>query len=274
MAGSSPRSRSTAPRCCRRCGCCRPRSTSIATSSTTPRLAHEAKQFADLKDALDTLKRYDRAALDHDGQLSYDVLAFYLQSQVDGEAFLQHDFPVNQLFGAQSDTPNFMTQVHQVTDLSEANNYIARLNKIPRKFDQVIESLTLRETKGVIPPRFAVDKVLVQMKDFSAKVSQGQSALRQLRRQAGQGPRGRHRQRDPHPLAGAGRASHHGRRLSVVPEADRLLHRIAAEGQGKQRRLEPARRRQLLCLVRAQAHHHDHDAAAGARPGAGWKWRA
>lgn len=131
--------------------------------------AHEAKQFADLKDALDTLKRYDRAALDHDGQLSYDVLAFYLQSQVDGEAFLQHDFPVNQLFGAQSDTPNFMTQVHQVTDLSEANNYIARLNKIPRKFDQVIESLKLRETKGVIPPRFAVDKVLVQMKDFSAK---------------------------------------------------------------------------------------------------------
>ncbi|HEY0063648.1 MAG TPA: DUF885 domain-containing protein, partial [Telluria sp.] len=134
---------------------------------------HEDKVFGDLKDALTTLKRYDRSALDREGQLSYDTLAFFLQSQVEGEAYRWHDFPVNQMFGVQSATPNFMIQTHQVTNLEEANNYIARLNKIPLKFDQLVESLKLREAKGVIPPRFAVEKVLVQMKDFSAKPARG-----------------------------------------------------------------------------------------------------
>ncbi|SHH66504.1 DUF885 family protein [Massilia sp. CF038] len=131
--------------------------------------AHDDKVFNDLKNALTTLKRYDRAALDREGQLSYDTLAFFLQSQVDGEPYRWHDFPVNQMFGVQSATPNFLIQTHQVTNLEEANNYITRLNKIPLKFDQLIESLKLREAKGVIPPRFAVEKVLLQMQDFSAK---------------------------------------------------------------------------------------------------------
>lgn len=131
--------------------------------------AHDDKVFADLSEALATLKRYDRSALDRDGQLSYDTLAFFLQSQVDGAAYRWHDFPVNQLFGVQSGTPNFMTQTHQVTDLTEANNYVTRLNKFPLKFDQLLESLKLREAKNVIPPRFTVEKVLVQMKEFSGK---------------------------------------------------------------------------------------------------------
>jgi uncharacterized protein (DUF885 family) len=131
--------------------------------------AHDDKVFADLSEALATLKRYDRGALDRDGQLSYDTLAFFLQSQVDGAAYRWHDFPVNQLFGVQSGTPNFMTQTHQVTDLTEANNYVTRLNKFPLKFDQLLESLKLREAKNVIPPRFTVEKVLVQMKEFSGK---------------------------------------------------------------------------------------------------------
>ncbi len=131
--------------------------------------AHDDKVFADIGHALATLKQYDRAALDRDGQLSYDTLAFYLQSQVDGAAYRRHDFPVNQLQGVQSAMPSFMIETHQVTDLSEANNYIARLGKIPRKFDQLIDGLTLRQSQGIIAPRFAIEKVLVQMQDFSAQ---------------------------------------------------------------------------------------------------------
>lgn len=131
--------------------------------------AHADKMFNDLKEGLATLKRYDRSELDREGKLSYDTLAYFLQVQVDGEAYRLHDFPVNQMHGLQSALPDFMVQIHQVTNLDEANNYITRLNKVPRKFDQLIESLKLRESKGVIPPRFTVEKVLVQMKGFAAK---------------------------------------------------------------------------------------------------------
>jgi len=131
--------------------------------------AHADKMFNDLKEGLATLKRYDRSELDREGKLSYDTLAYFLQVQVDGEAYRLHDFPVNQMHGLQSALPDFMVQIHQVTNLDEANNYITRLNKVPLKFDQLIESLKLRESKGVIPPRFTVEKVLVQMKGFAAK---------------------------------------------------------------------------------------------------------
>ena len=131
--------------------------------------AAEQKAADKVRDAHLMLRRYDRSALDREGQLSYDTLEYFLRIQVEGEAWRQHDFPVNQMFGVQSDLPNFMMQVHQVTDAGEARDYIARLTKFPRKFDQLIESLKLREAKGVIPPQFTVEKVLVQTRSFVAK---------------------------------------------------------------------------------------------------------
>ncbi|SDY12104.1 Uncharacterized conserved protein, DUF885 familyt [Collimonas sp. OK242] len=133
--------------------------------------AHETKSLDELKSSLATLKSYDRSGLDREGQLSYDTLAYFLQIQVDGERFRDYDFPVNQMQGMQSGLPDFMVQIHQVTSKREADSYIARLNKFPRKFDQLLESLKLRESKGIVPPQFTVDKVIVQMKGFIAKPS-------------------------------------------------------------------------------------------------------
>jgi uncharacterized protein (DUF885 family) len=133
--------------------------------------AHETKSLDELKSSLATLKSYDRSGLDREGQLSYDTLAYFLQIQVDGERFRDYDFPVNQMQGMQSELPDFMVQIHQVTSKREADSYIARLNKFPRKFDQLLESLKLRESKGIVPPQFTVDKVIVQMKGFIAKPS-------------------------------------------------------------------------------------------------------
>ena len=118
---------------------------------------------------LDTLRRYDREAMDEEGKLSYDALEFFLVDMVEGDRFRYHDFPVNQMFGVQSNQPNFMADTHQVNDVSSAQSYIARLDQFPRNFSQVIEGMKLREIKGVIPPKFTVDKVLEQMHGFIDK---------------------------------------------------------------------------------------------------------
>jgi len=131
--------------------------------------AAEQKAADKIREAYLMLRRYDRSALDHEGRLSYDTLEYFLRIQVEGDAWRDYDFPVNQMFGVQSNLPNFMTQVHQVTDAGEARDYISRLTKFPRKFDQLIESLKLREAKGIIPPQFTVKKVLVQTRGFVAK---------------------------------------------------------------------------------------------------------
>ena len=128
--------------------------------------AHADRMAAMVKADLDMLHRYDRDGLDEEGKLSYDALEFFLADQVEGDRFRYHDFPVNQMFGVQSGQPNFMAQTHQVNNAADAENYISRLDQFPLNFSQVIEGLKLREDKGVIPPKFTVDKVLEQMNGF------------------------------------------------------------------------------------------------------------
>lgn len=130
--------------------------------------AHEQKMLDLTKDSLATIKQYDREKLDSEGRLSYDTLTYFLQIQADGEAYDKHNFPVNQMQGVQSALPDFMVQVHQVTSKAEAENYIARLKLFPTKFSQLTEGLRLRETRGIIPPRFTVEKVLKQMNGMIA----------------------------------------------------------------------------------------------------------
>lgn len=139
--------------------------------------AKEQRMRVEMREALKTLKSYDRSALNPEGQISYDTLAYYLQVRVDGDAFHDYEFPVNQgVTGLQSSLPDFMVQVHQVNTKAEADDYIARLNQFPTKFSKLVESLELRERKGIIPPRFTVDKVIEQMRGFVAGPS-GSSIL-------------------------------------------------------------------------------------------------
>lgn len=129
---------------------------------------HDDQMSALVKDDLDMLHRYDRDALDQDGKLSYDALEFFLEDQVEGDRFRYNSFPVNQMFGVQSNLPNFMADTHQVNNASDAEKYIKRLDLFPQHFAQVIRGLKLRESKGAIPPKFTVDKVLEQMRAFIA----------------------------------------------------------------------------------------------------------
>lgn len=128
--------------------------------------AEEDRQIAKLRDDYATFKSYDRSQYTGQELLSYDIWDFFLGSQVEGERWRYHGFPVNQMFGVQSSLPNFLADQHFVESEREARNYIARLDKFPVKFSQVIEGLKIRVGKGVLPPKFTVEKVLTQMRGF------------------------------------------------------------------------------------------------------------
>lgn len=121
-----------------------------------------------LKRDLETLKSYDRDSLSEEDRHSYDVLLHFLQVQADGDRWAYHNYPVNQLFGVQNNTPEFFATMHPVRDRRDAEDYVVRLGQIPVKFDQVLEGLKLRDEKGIRPPRFVVEKVLTEMRAFRA----------------------------------------------------------------------------------------------------------
>jgi len=64
--------------------------------------ARDDALFAQLKSDYETLQTYDHASFAGQAKLSYDILEHFLGSQVRGEAFRLHNFPVNQMFGVQS----------------------------------------------------------------------------------------------------------------------------------------------------------------------------
>jgi uncharacterized protein (DUF885 family) len=133
-------------------------------SDSSPAAAEEA--LAKLKTDYQTFRSYDRAGYSGQELLSYDIWDFFMKTQVDGERWKYHNFPVNQMFGVQSSLPNFMADQHLVFNKRDADNYIARLQKFPKTFDDVIAGLKLREEAGVLPREFTVSKVLTQMRGF------------------------------------------------------------------------------------------------------------
>ncbi len=136
-------------------------------------IAHENEVFAKLMADEATLRSYDASDFKGQDKISYDILAYFLGNQVRGGPWRFHNHPVNQLFGVQSELPNLMTQAQQVNDAKDAENYIARLGEFPRKIEQVIESVKFRESKGIIPPKFAVEKVIEQVQGFIAPGAAG-----------------------------------------------------------------------------------------------------
>jgi len=125
--------------------------------------------FAEMKTIKATLKTYDDSDLDESQLLSKEIALYLLDVLSAAEPYRYHNYPVNQLFGIQNGYPSFMDAQHQVNSVDDAQNYIARLNKVKVKFSQNLEGLKLREEKGILPPRFVIDRVLEEMTEFVAK---------------------------------------------------------------------------------------------------------
>jgi len=127
--------------------------------------AFQDKMFAFLKRDLRLLRSYPvRPAT----RLSTGIMDYFLDDIVRGERFRHHDYPLNQMFGIQSEMPNFMMTLHPVVSKLEGRNYVKRLSRFGVKFDQVMEGIVAREKKGVIPPRFVIRRVLDEMTAFVA----------------------------------------------------------------------------------------------------------
>jgi len=135
--------------------------------------AHQEKAAARWRSDLAQLRAYPLSRQTESQCLSTHVLDWFLARQVEGERFQYHDYPVNQLFGVQSQFPSFMANTHRLLAPRDCDYYLQRLGALPAKFDQTLASVKLRESKGIIPPRFVVEKVLKEMRSFVAQPASG-----------------------------------------------------------------------------------------------------
>jgi uncharacterized protein (DUF885 family) len=113
------------------------------------------------------LESYDDESLSKDELMSKQIAMYLLNFVEQAEQFKYHNYPVNQLFGVQNGFPTFMESQHQINDIEEAEFYIERLTKLPKKFSQVLEGLKIRTSEGIIPPKFVINRVVEEMTTFS-----------------------------------------------------------------------------------------------------------
>src|SRR4030095_10434307 len=86
--------------------------------------AAERREMHFVDENLKTLRSYDRKRMTPEGRLSADVLEWFLADQQRGmHEFPYHDYPVNQMFGLQSQIPTFLTTVQPLQRERDARAY-------------------------------------------------------------------------------------------------------------------------------------------------------
>ncbi len=114
-------------------------------------------------------KDFKPETLDVQAQLSYKLFEREAEREADEFKFRFDSYPVSQMRGYHAQLPTFLINIHKIDNGKDAEAYIARLNAIPKMFDQLIVNLRACEDKGVVVPRFVFPLVL----DACRKIAEG-----------------------------------------------------------------------------------------------------
>ncbi len=139
--------------------------------------AHQEIEFARARAALDTLHRYDGQSMSGQDRISYDVFDHFAKGRVAAQRWRYHDYLVTQYAGIHTELPFLMVQAQQINDATDAEHYIGRMKEFPRKFSEVIAGIRISESKGIVPPKFAVEATLDQIRKFLEPGVQGNTLL-------------------------------------------------------------------------------------------------
>jgi uncharacterized protein (DUF885 family) len=117
---------------------------------------------------------------------------------------------------------------------------VMRLDALPKKFDQLLDGLKIREQKQILPPRFVVEEVLKEMTEFIGKPASENILATSFKSRAAKVDK----------LSDAERADFQARvesainqqNLSGLSKTDRLFPWRFAENDNSRRRVEIAGR--------------------------------
>ncbi len=119
------------------------------------------------QDHLSLLQALDTNQLTPEQQLSRDILMWELEDRLAEQVFAYHSYTITHLFSDPTRLPDFLGYVHPLNTPEDAQNFVARVGQMGEKFDQFIEISQARADMGMLPPRFAFDKFLGQLRHFA-----------------------------------------------------------------------------------------------------------
>ena len=142
--------------------------------------AKRDRDYADSQRHLDEVRRFDRAALNQQDRITYDVLDNLHSSALDLKRFdwLSSEglYPVSPLYGKQAQLLDFMETQHEVKNDKTARNYVLRLIAMGPNLDALTAAMQSQATQGVILPASLLEKTIIVIDD-SVKPAPAANAL-------------------------------------------------------------------------------------------------
>lgn len=122
------------------------------------------------------VREFDRAKLDRQAQITYDVLLDQWETELSFKPFdwLSSEgagalgpglYPIAPMWGTQVELPNFLETVHVVRNKKTARNYVKRLEASGDKLDAVTGEMLRQAKLGVVLPISLLDKAEIGIKD-------------------------------------------------------------------------------------------------------------
>lgn len=91
-------------------------------------------------------------------------------------------YVVIQNVGAYLDVPRFLDADHQIESAADAEAYLGRLASYPKQLDNELGRVIMARYKELIPPDFALDKALEQLKASAAGAREGGGLVESIER--------------------------------------------------------------------------------------------
>jgi uncharacterized protein (DUF885 family) len=124
------------------------------------------------------LVAFDTVGLPEQDQLNRDLLTRKLRLDLQWFDLKLHELPIDQFNGFHLFMPEFVPMIpfHNTKDFE---NYLSRIHKLPRFFDQQIALAQVGERDGLMPPKHLLEKVIQQSRDITASALTGNSPFLQ-----------------------------------------------------------------------------------------------
>ena len=103
---------------------------------------------------------FDLGSLSEEDALSYRLFDAMAKRSARGHEFRRNGFVFNQMFGAQSQFPAFLINIHRVSTEADAEAYVARIGGLGAAIDTLTAESRTRADNGVMPPDWVYPYVI------------------------------------------------------------------------------------------------------------------
>jgi len=127
---------------------------------------HIQQQKKDIANWLARFNAIDTAGFPEQEKLNQSLMVRNLKENLEGTELKTYEMPINQFFGAHLQLAQFVALV-PLDSTKHYEDYLARLHKVSQLVSQLIEVLQQGEKDKLLPPRFLLEKTVIQCKSIA-----------------------------------------------------------------------------------------------------------